>query len=264
MGSRLAGELRGTGHRVGWVAEGRSEASADRARREGLVECTWADVAGADVVLCSCAPQGAVDVAHRVAASGFRGLYLDANPMGPATLLRISETLGGASTFVDAAVIGPPPGAADSPTHLVLSGEPRDVALAERLWAGSGVSVLVAGEAVGDASAAKAAFALYNKGRVALAVLARSLARHAGVEDVLQAQSGRPGAAMLAESDLEAQLGDVAWRWGPEFDEIAATVAAYGLRPQAVTALRAVWEDLELLGARPSDPFCSISETRHA
>lgn len=244
MGSRLGGELRRAGHQVSWVEQGRSQASAARAGREGLLPCAWADVARADVIVCSCAPQGAVDVATRVAAAGFPGLYLDANPLSPATLAAIGDTLGEA-TFVDAAVIGPPPGTSDSPTHLVLSGEPQGVAVAGRLWQGTGVSVLVAGQTVGAASAAKAAFALYNKGRLALAVLARSLARSAGVEDVLKAQAERASAGVLAEADLESGLADVAWRWGPEFDEIAATLAAYGLRPGPVAELRHMWSDLD-------------------
>jgi len=244
MGSRLGGELRAAGHAVGWVPQGRSNASAERAGREGLTPIPWADLASADVAVCSCAPQGAVDVARRVADAGFAGLYVEANPLSPAALARIGELLPTAVRLVDAAVIGPPPGRATGPTQLVLSGPPDDVAAAQRLWIGTLVETVVAGQAIGAASAAKTAFALFNKGRLALAVLARALARDAGVSDVMQAQANRPGVSDLVEPDLEAQLAAVAWRWGPEFDHIAETLDHYGLSPQAAIALRQVWTAL--------------------
>lgn len=178
MGSRLGGELRRAGHQVSWVAEGRSDASAERAYREGLSTASWSQVSDADVVLASCAPQGAVDVAECVAASGFDGLYVEANPLAPPKLSRIGAVLGPAR-LVDAAVIGPPPGATGR-TQLILSGDPDDVGRVGRLWDGSVVEVLVAGSAIGAASAAKASYALFNKGRLALALLARSLAEPGG------------------------------------------------------------------------------------
>ncbi|WP_344235282.1 NAD(P)-binding domain-containing protein, partial [Kribbella hippodromi] len=61
MGSKLAGELVGAGHDVYWIPDGRSEASVTRADEAGLIGTSFADaIARADVVLCSCAPQGAV------------------------------------------------------------------------------------------------------------------------------------------------------------------------------------------------------------
>ena len=84
MGSKLAAQLVVAGHEVHWVPEGRSEASKARAEEAGLISTPFAQaVERAEVVLCSCAPQGAVDVAKQVGSQGFHGLYVEANPLSP-------------------------------------------------------------------------------------------------------------------------------------------------------------------------------------
>jgi hypothetical protein len=60
------------------------------------------------------------------------------------------------------------------------------------------------------------------------------------VTDVLAAESDRAGAELLAElPDLRAGLAEVGWRWGPEMDEVARTLAAAGSDPAAVEGLAA-------------------------
>ena len=243
MGSRLAGELVQAGHTVSWVPEGRSAASAERAAAEGLVGASLADAVGtAELVLCSCAPQGAVAIAQRVGSLGFSGVYVDANPLSPASLNKIGTMLPSA-TFVDAGVVGPPPRPGGR-THLMLSGDGEAIALVRDLYAGTQVTPMLVGSEIGAASAAKASFALFNKGRIALAELARSLARHHGVLDALEAQADRGESSPLADGPGMERLSEVAWRWGPEFDEIADTLDEAGLEGEAVRGLRAVWTRL--------------------
>jgi len=244
MGSRLAAELRRAGHPVWWVPQGRSAASTRRAADEGLVARSWAELAAAEVIVCSCAPQGAVDVARRVAKTDFHGVYVEANPLSPRSLDSVVGALGEGVQLVDAGIIGPPPGIGPA-THLVLSGPAAAVQVVADLWETTPVTPIVAGPQVGQASAAKAAYALFNKGRIALAVLARSLAAAAEVTDVLTNQSGRPGADILGDAELETSLREVAWRWGPEFDEIARTLAEHQLSPDVATVLRQVWTQLD-------------------
>ncbi|MEU4198260.1 DUF1932 domain-containing protein [Kribbella sp. NPDC026611] len=242
MGSKLAKQLVAVGHEVHWVPEGRSEASVERANDAGLIGTPFAEaVRTAEAVLCSCAPQGAVDIAKQVGAAGFAGLYVEANPLSPLSLREAESALPGA-TFVDAGVIGPPPTGGSSPTHLVLSGKAADQAAA--LWAGTAVTTMVVGAEPGAASAAKSSYALYNKGKAALAVLAFQLAEKHGVTDALTAQQIRGDASSLRDPDLPDHLRSVAWRWGPEFDEIAATLDAAGLEGDAARALRQVWTKL--------------------
>jgi 3-hydroxyisobutyrate dehydrogenase-like beta-hydroxyacid dehydrogenase len=244
MGSQLAAQLVAVGHEVRWVPEDRSAASAKRADEAGLIGTPFAEAVGsAEVVLCSCAPQGAVDIARQVGQAGFSGLYVEANPLSPMSLREAQSALPNA-TLVDAGVIGPPPTGGPSPTHLLLSGQAADQAAA--LWSGTAVTPMVVGSEPGAASAAKSAYALYNKGKAALAVLAFQLAAKHGVTAALTAQQVRGDAGSLKDPDLPEHLRSVAWRWGPEFDEIAATLDAAGLDGNAARALREVWTNLSL------------------
>ena len=242
MGSKLAVQLVAAGHEVHWVPDGRSEASQTRAEEAGLIGTPFADaVRAADAVLCSCAPQGAVDIATQVGSAGFSGLYLEANPLSPLSL-REAQLAVPDATFVDAGVVGPPPTGGPSPTHLMLSGSAADQAAG--LWAGTAVIPMVVGTEPGAASAAKSSYALYNKGKAALAVLAFQLAEKHGVTDALTAQHVRPDGGSLKDPDLPEHLKSVAWRWGPEFDELADTLDAAGLEGDAARALRQVWTRL--------------------
>jgi 3-hydroxyisobutyrate dehydrogenase-like beta-hydroxyacid dehydrogenase len=242
MGSQLAAQLVAAGHEVHWVPEGRSTATAERAEAAGLIGTPFAEAVGsAEVVLCSCAPQGAVDVAKQVGAAGFAGLYIEANPLAPKSLEEAEAALPDA-TFIDAGVVGPPPRGGPSPTHLMLSGSAAQQAA--DLWAGTAVTPMVVGDQVGAASAAKSAYALYNKGKAALAVLAFELAAKHGVTDALTAQQVRQDAESLKDPALPENLTSVAWRWGPEFDELAETLDAAGLEGDAARGLRQVWTRL--------------------
>jgi Domain of unknown function (DUF1932) len=112
------------------------------------------------------------------------------------------------------------------------------------LWAGTAVTPMVVGAEPGAASAAKSSYALYNKGKAALAVLAFQLAEKHGVTEALTAQQVRADAGSLKDPGLPEQLRSVAWRWGPEFDELAETLDVAGLEGDAARALRQVWTKL--------------------
>ena len=242
MGSKLAAQLVVAGHEVRWVPDGRSDASKARADEAGLIGASFDDaVALADAVLCSCAPQGAVDIAEQVGRAGFAGLYVEANPLSPKSLQAAQSAVPDA-TFVDAGVVGPPPTGGPSPTHLMLSG--ADAETAAGLWAGTAVTPMVVGAEPGAASAAKSSYALYNKGKAALAVLAFQLVEKHGVTEALIAQQTRADGGSLKDPGLPDQLRSVAWRWGPEFDELAETLDAAGLEGDAARALRQVWTKL--------------------
>jgi 3-hydroxyisobutyrate dehydrogenase-like beta-hydroxyacid dehydrogenase len=242
MGSKLAAQLVVAGHEVHWVPDGRSASSKARADEAGLIGTPFPEaIARAEVVLCSCAPQGAVDIAQQVGRAGFGGLYVEANPLSP-TSLREAQAAVPDATFVDAGVVGPPPTGGPSPTHLMLSGTAADQVAA--LWAGTAVTPMVVGSEPGAASAAKSSYALYNKGKAALAVLAFQLAEKHGVTDALIAQQARADGGSLKDPALPEQLRSVAWRWGPEFDELAETLDNAGLEGDAARALRQVWTKL--------------------
>src|SRR5262249_48600789 len=158
-------------HDVRWVAEGRSEATAARAAKAGLVrrERLSDALAGADVVLSVCPPAAAEDVAVHVA--GFPGLFVDANAISPRKQQRIPERAGPGA--VDGSIIGGPPWQAGT-TRLSLSG--ARAAEAAALFAGSPLEAVVLDGPVGQASALKMSYAGVSKISAALGAQARALA----------------------------------------------------------------------------------------
>jgi 3-hydroxyisobutyrate dehydrogenase-like beta-hydroxyacid dehydrogenase len=231
MGAAVGQCLAGAGHRVLWAPQGRGEATRERAAAAGLTSSGLAEIkARSDLILSVCPPAAALDVARLVAQSqpaGFRGLYLDANAIAPATAGQVAAivTAGGAS-YVDGGIIGTPP-VAPGFIRLYLSGaragEVRD------LLEGTEVDArLVA--APGTASAVKMAYASWTKGSAALLLTARALARAEGVESVLLEEWG------ISQPGLEDRWTGAArsaaakgWRWAAEMEEIAAAMAAAGL-----------------------------------
>ena len=228
MGAAVGQCLAGAGHRVLWVPDGRSAATAARARAAGLtaVDGGLAElVRRSDLVLSVCPPHAAAGIAREVA--GFGGLYVDANAISPATAREIARIVeAGGAGYVDGGIIGSPP-AAPGFIRLYLSGaRAGEVA---RLFTGSEVdSRVIEGESC-TASAVKMTYASWTKGSGALLLAARALARAEGVEEVLLAEwaISQPG---LAERSARAAGSAAAkgWRWVAEMEEIAATMGAAG------------------------------------
>jgi 3-hydroxyisobutyrate dehydrogenase-like beta-hydroxyacid dehydrogenase len=228
MGAAVGKCLAGAGHRVLWVPEGRSAATRERAAEAGLDGCGWAEMAARSAVIVSiCPPHAALDVARAAAGSGFRGLYLDANAVSPATAGEVAAIVeAGGADFADGGIIGPPPVAPGS-TRLYVSG-PRAGEI-RALFGGADVDARVV-PPPGSASAVKMAYASWTKGSAALLLAARALARAEGAESVLLAEWA------LSQPGLEKRWGGAAaaaaakgWRWVGEMEEIAAAMAAAGL-----------------------------------
>ena len=212
MGAAIGAALDET---VVWVADGRSDATAARARRAGMVA---GDPLEADVILSVCPPHAALDVARSVA--GFRGVYVDANAVSPATAQAVRELVPRAA-FVDGGIVGPPPERAGT-TRLYLSGDAaQDVAA---VFAGT----IVEARIVPDASALKLAYAAWTKGSAALLLAAWRAAEAYGVGDALRAEWEASGVLdRLARAERSAQAKG--WRWVAEMEEIADAFAAAGL-----------------------------------
>jgi 3-hydroxyisobutyrate dehydrogenase-like beta-hydroxyacid dehydrogenase len=221
MGAAVAGVLRERGVDVLWASNGRSAATAERAQAAALDDA--GDVAElcrrCEVLLSICPPHAAVDVAR--AASGFRGVYVDANAIAPETARTIAAIQ---PRFVDGGIVGPPPTRAGT-TRLYLSG-PEAEAVAE-LFTGTNVDATVI---AGAASALKAAYAGWTKGSAALLLAVRELARAEGVEAALLEEW------RLSIPELEERLAGAeraarrkGWRWIGEMHETARSMAAHDL-----------------------------------
>jgi 3-hydroxyisobutyrate dehydrogenase-like beta-hydroxyacid dehydrogenase len=175
-----------------------------------------------DVVLSVCPPHAALDMTSAV--ERFSGLWVDANAISPGTASAVAariEAVG--ATFVDGAIVGPPPHHAGT-TRLYLSGSaaPRIASL----FAGTALEAVAIGERVGAASAIKMAYAAWTKGSQALLLAARGLARAEGVDEALVAEweLSQPDLPERSERAAAAALRN-GWRWAGEMEEIALALA---------------------------------------
>lgn len=225
MGAAVGQALREVGHTVCWLPAGRGSATHRRAEEAGLVASASLD--GCDVVLSICPPAAALDVAQSVAypASGFTGLYVDANAVSPRTAQRVmaAVTAGGA-TYVDAGIIGPPPVRATT-TRLYASGP--DAAQVIDLFTGSRIDARPLDGSAFAASSLKMTYAAWTKISSALLLSARAAAVRLGVEPALAEEWA------LSQPDLAHRWTDAAaaatskgWRWEAEMHQIAETFTA--------------------------------------
>ncbi len=96
MGAAIGKCLTDRGYTVLWASQGRGPATAARAAAAGLTAAgTVAEVAArAEVILSVCPPHAAVAVAE--SAAGFRGIFVDANAVSPATARSVARIVGAA------------------------------------------------------------------------------------------------------------------------------------------------------------------------
>jgi len=224
MGAAVAGVLSARGETVVWASAGRSPATAERAGAAGLEDAGDVEEVcrRCEILLSICPPHAALDLAQ--AASGFAGIYVDANAIAPDTARAVAELQ---PRFVDGGIVGPPP-TGPGTTRLYLSGgEAAEVAA---LFSGTSVDARVLSGELGTASALKAAYAGWTKGSAALLLTVRELARAEGVEDALLEEW------RLSIPELEEQLAGAersthrkGWRWIGEMEEIARSMAAQDL-----------------------------------
>ena len=201
-----------------WLSEGRSEATWRRAEAAGIrpVAEFTEFVATADVIVSVCPPDAATETSRTVAATGFDGIYVDANAIAPATARAIAEQH---PRFVDGGIIGPPVSGPGT-TRLYLSGEAG--AEVARLWEGTDLEVRLVTGGAGAASAVKTCFAAYTKGSTALLLAIRALAEAEGVSKSLLAEwdTSMPDLAMSSEIGARYSAPK-AWRFSGEMHEVA-------------------------------------------
>jgi len=228
MGAAVGGCLSQRGLTVLWASAGRSPATAARAAAAGMRDAGSAGELSsqADVILSVCPPHAALEVARSV--SGFRGIYVDANAVSPATTREVGEivTAGGAS-YVDGGIIGSPP-RSPGDSRLYLSGLWAEEI--SHLFAGTPLDAQVIGDEIGQASAVKMAYAAWTKGTAALILAIRALAHAEGVEQALVAEWQQSQPALTSRPHAAARSAlQKGWRWVAEMEEIAASMAAAGL-----------------------------------
>jgi uncharacterized protein DUF1932/6-phosphogluconate dehydrogenase-like protein len=230
MGITVAASLVRSGAAVMWASEDRSAATRARADGAGLTDAgSVADACGqSDVVISVCPPGAAVELARAVVATGFRGVYVDANAIAPATVAAIDAIVterGG--QLVDGGLVGPPAERAGT-TRLYLSGARAETVAG--LFSAGPLEARVISDETGAASALKMCYAAYTKGTAALLLAVVALAEATGVAPALSAEWER-SQRDLPDRVAATALGSApkAWRWVSEMEEIASTFADAGL-----------------------------------
>src|SRR5712691_4187566 len=229
MGAAIGACLCGRGLRVVCASAGRSTATRSRATAAGLEDLGALDRAldVADIVLSVGAAHGTHKLAREVAGHGFRGVYIDANAVSPATVRNIGRVVEAAeATFVDGGIIGPPPVPGVSSRIYLSGGRARDIAA---VFAGSNLEAIPLEGPAGAASALKACYAGWTKGATALLAAIRALAAHEGVEAALLEEWRRSQPELPKRSEVVTVQARKAWRWVGEMEEIAASFEAAGL-----------------------------------
>lgn len=230
MGAALGAALVATGATVLWAADGRSEQTARRARDAGLTDVGTVGelVQRAGVVIAVCPPHAAFEVARSV--RGYGGLYLDANAVSPNTAAAVAAVVEvEGATYVDGAIIGPPP-TAPGTTRLYLSGSGGDRVAA--LFAASRVQAEVVSTEPTAASALKMVYAAWTKGSAALLLAIRAVARDLRIDEHLLAEWARSQPQLPERSEHAVAAAQAkGWRWVREMEEIADTFAASGMPP---------------------------------
>lgn len=230
MGISIAASASHNGHPVYWLSQARSPRTRERAEKSNLQEIDslhrFCQIC--EMIISVCPPHAAEDIAHSVAAAGFKGLYLDANAISPQRAIRMGQMLAAQGIqFVDGGIIGGPawkPGE----TWLYLSGEQAH--RVETCFSDGPLETRIVGKDIGKASALKMCYAAYTKGTTALLAAILGAAESLGVRDELY-QHWEMDENGFSErvNQRTARAALKAWRFAGEMQEIASTFDEAGL-----------------------------------
>jgi 3-hydroxyisobutyrate dehydrogenase-like beta-hydroxyacid dehydrogenase len=212
---------------------GRSERTHRLASAAGFTEMPTLEdlVCEADLVLSILVPVDAEAIACQLAgalkATGAQPYIADCNaisPMRSAKIETIIQSAGG--KFIDASIIGPPPGQG-APPRFYVSGIHAAAMLP---LDGKGIAVKSLGETIGRASGIKMCYAALTKGTSTLQVALLTAAESMGLtEELRQELAYSQAAALQSMESTIPRLPPNAHRWVGEMEEIASTFAKVGV-----------------------------------
>jgi putative dehydrogenase len=229
MGAQLAGVLTRHGISVLTNLDGRSAASAARARTAGMQAVSLDDLASVDIMLAILPPAEALPFAQRfaqiLARVARKPLYVDCNAVSPETLHAIEKAIVAAGCrFADVGIIGLPPNAASAPPRLYSAGAGGTMLASLNQY---GLDVRLLDGAPGTASALKMAYGGITKGLTAVATAMILGASDAGVAGCLFRELSDSEPQLL--DSLSRRVVDMlpkAYRWVAEMQEISRFLAA--------------------------------------
>lgn len=235
MGHAVGRALGEHGYQVITCLQGRSERTCRLAQVAGIRDVPGIEemVAEADLALSILVPEEAVNVARRVAealrATGASMPFADCNPVSPQTARLMDSIISGAGApFIDASIVGGPPGRG-APPRFYVSG-PHAHLMSE--LNGKGIAVRHVGDEIGRASAVKMCYAALTKGTSALWVALLTAAEALGITEELRQEFlySQPNEYKRMEAGIPG-LPSKAFRWVAEMEEIAATFDSVGVTP---------------------------------
>jgi 3-hydroxyisobutyrate dehydrogenase-like beta-hydroxyacid dehydrogenase len=234
MGGAVGGALRDNGFDVIVCLDGRSDATQERATRYGLrnVGSLDAVIGEAQIVLCIMPPEFSPATADAVAASmgrtGHTPPYADCNAIAPETAKQIEAVIVGAGAkYIDAGIVGSPPGKTPKPTRFFTSGP--DAALMD-VFDNKGISIKQCGPEIGRGSAVKMCYAGITKGTSALHAAILIAAEALGVADELYEELAYSQEGQLKRMEnMTPALPAVSARYIGEMREISKTMGSVGV-----------------------------------
>ncbi len=233
MGAAVGCRLREAGARVVTSLAGRSAESTARVRDAGIEVVNDDDslVRGAAFVLSIVPPGVALEVAERLRGPLSRAkakpVYVECNAISPATCRRIYDLLG-ATTFIDAGIIGGPPlpGTQDPAKGPRFYASGADAHQLTRL-AAFGLEVAILDGPVGDASGLKLAYAGLTKGFTALCATMLGAAEREGIASAMRTELARSQPNFLKHLDrFLPAMRPKAYRFVDEMRQIAEFVGS--------------------------------------
>ena len=250
MGSGVGRRLTESGHKVSTVLEGRSEASATRAKSAGMAAIPMRDAANCDLFLSILPPSEAEALARRmaplIAAESKKPLYADMNAISPATMASVASIVApSGASVVDGGIIGGPPKPGYSPSVYLAGAEAASV----KALLGDGLDLRVMDGPVGAASSLKMCYAGLSKGFQALGTAMLSAAVRSGCGAALLGQLAESQPDFLAYFRQQVPaMFPKAYRFVGEMEEISAFLAA-GWDPGASTIYAGMAELYEQVAA---------------
>ncbi len=226
MGAGVGGRLHESGAEVRTLLTGRSQASAERAKKAGMAPAANERelLSGTDFFL-SILPPGEAEILAQHLAPALKALdrkpvYVDCNAVSPQTAMRIGEIIAPTGAqFVDGGIIGGPPRPGYSPTIYASGPTARQTAVL-RDW---GIDWRVVDGPIGAASALKMSYAGLTKGTTAIASAMLLGAARSGCAEALIAELTESQPEMLARfREGIPRMYDKAYRWVAEMEEISA------------------------------------------
>ena len=224
MGSALGRRLVDHGVRVVTSLEGRSTASAERAREAGMEAASSEELIQADILLSVVPPAEALPLAQRfaplLALAAKKLVYTDCNAVNPATVRRIADVIAATGAdFVDAGIIGLPP-KPNTPGPAIYCSGPAAHSL--DVLTSHGLRIRRVEGPIGAASALKMSYAGITKGLIAVASVMALGATRAGVDRALAAELAESQPQLLALlRRMAPDMPSKAWRWVAEMQEIS-------------------------------------------